>query len=465
MKKALLEFSAPKCRILEEVVDEATKERVMRVEVKWQHAGIVNGNKRRYAREILQREMDRLSPLMDSGAVYGASYHPKDDAEVDDVSHLWESVKMAEDGECTGVVKVLPTERGRNAQAIIKYGGHIGMSSRGFGTTTRKEEVVDGKKVMIDEINPDFMLKSPGDFVLTPSVPDAGIRRMLESRLSEGDDEQDNKGEIMSYKTLDELRTAQPELLKPLDEELVSLKEQVQSLQEKLDFALTEITSLKEKITAYERDVQAVSEGIRNAISVLGTLPGTFPVEVVKEEVADPPKADPPAADPPVVEASVPDPPKADPPAPDSAELEALKAENATLKAEKEAKEAEAAKVVDEKAVTDALKEALEKETPEYRKLIEAELIKDGKSLIEKVEDVAAKVASTKEAISTRIAEEEKSKIRETGLDSKGHITDPEGKATGLSEEQVKSRWVAALKAGYKGDLEQYSKDVLKITK
>lgn len=288
MKKALLEFSAPKCTILEEIVDEVTKERVLRVEVKWQHAGIINGNRRRYSKEILQREIERLSPLMDKGAVYGASYHPQNDAEIDDVSHLWESAKMAEDGECVGVVKVLPTERGRNAQAIIKYGGHIGMSSRGFGTTTRKEEVVDGKKIQVDEINDDFQLKSPGDFVLTPSVPDAGVRRMMESRLKDDEDSEDNKGDIMLHKTIEDLRTAQPELLKPLDEELVALKEEVRTLKEKITTLEAENASLKEKITAYEKEVQAVSEGIRNAISVLGELKGVVP-ETVKEKDPDPP--------------------------------------------------------------------------------------------------------------------------------------------------------------------------------
>jgi len=454
MKQALLEFSAPKCKILEEVVDENSKERVMRVEVKWQHAGIINGNRRRYSKEILAREIARLTPMIEAGSVMGASYHPQNDAEVDDVSHIWESVKMAEDGECTGVVKVLPTERGRNAQAIIKYGGHIGMSSRGFGTTTRKEEVVDGKKVMIDEINPDFQLKSPGDFVLTPSVPDAGVRRMLESRLNDGMDSEDSKGDTMSYRTLEDLRTAQPELVKPLDDEINSLKEEVKGLKEQLTTALDEITSLKEKVTSFEKDVQVVSEGIRNAISVLGKLPGVFE----EEEPAGTSDPGTPATAP-VVAPPVADPNKLVP----DAEKEALKVEIATLKAEKEAKAQAEAQAANEKAVTEALKGILEKEIPEYKKLIEAELIKDGKCLIEKVEDVAAKVTSTKEAISTRIAEEEKSKIRATGTDDKGHITDPEGKSKRLTEEEVKSRWEAALKAGYKGTLEKYSRDVLKL--
>lgn len=184
--KTLLEVITPQCQIIEEQVDEATKERVMRVAVKWQHAGIINGNRRRYSKEILAREITRLSPLIEQGKVHGSSFHPKDSAEVDDVSHLWESIKMESDGSCVGVVKIIPTSRGRNCQALIKAGGWIGMSSRGRGTTTQKEEVVNGKTIKVDEINSDFVLVSPGDFVLGPSVPDAGVLRMMESRLENG---------------------------------------------------------------------------------------------------------------------------------------------------------------------------------------------------------------------------------------------------------------------------------------
>lgn len=195
--KTLLEVITPKCRILSEEVDEATKEKVMRVSVKWQHASIINANKRRYSKEILQREIKRITPLIEQGKISGASFHPEAMGELDDITHLWESVKMTEDGSCIGVVKIIPTARGRNVQTLIKAGGWVGLSSRGTGTTTRKEEVVDGKKVMVDEINNDFVLLSPGDFVLTPSVPDAGIQRMMESRL---------EGETDGAVTLEQLK-------------------------------------------------------------------------------------------------------------------------------------------------------------------------------------------------------------------------------------------------------------------
>lgn len=457
MKKALLEFSAPQCQILTEDVDEKTGERVMRVAVKWQHAGIVNGNKRRYSREILQREMERLQPMMDKGAVYGAAYHPKDDAEVPDISHLWESFKMEEDGSCTGVVKVLPTSHGKDAQVIIKHGGHIGMSSRGYGTSTRREVEVNGKKITIEDINDDFRLKSPGDFVLTPSVPDAGVQRMIESRLSEDEDQEPKTQEdSVVYKQIEELRQAFPELFKPIDEELAWLKERV--------------TELESQVIAYV-------DAARGVITALADMKGVVPEEKADEPEAPAaePAAEPPAAEPAPAVASdttaAEEPPAAAPEAPPAAEpaaaeepkekaaepaaepteVEQLRAENAALKA------AEAKRLANAEIVK-AIETATEKDTAEYQRLIREELVKDGVAAVDKVEDVENKVADVRKKISDLRAAAVRDKVEKAGIGSKGVVPNPEGPSSKLTEEQIRSRWQGAMKAGYKGTLEQYSK-------
>lgn len=185
--KLLLEMTAPEVKVLSEEIDEKTGDKTLRVQVKWQEADRINGNGRRYPRAILQREITRLAPEIKRGAVFACGYHPKDEAEVADVAALWESVEMKSDGQCLGIVKILPTSRGRDAQVIIHAGGHIGMSSRGYGTVTPKEEedVHTGKKVRFDEVNPDYRLKSPGDFVLNPSVVDSGVVGMFEARFKD----------------------------------------------------------------------------------------------------------------------------------------------------------------------------------------------------------------------------------------------------------------------------------------
>lgn len=456
-KPLLLEVTAPEARIIEEIIDEKTPgERALRVEVKWQHAGVINGNGRRYRKELLQREVDRLKPLMEKGEVFGATYHPKGEAEVDDISHIWESVDMKPDGSWMGVVKIIPTERGKNAMAIIKHSGRLGMSSRGYGSITSKEETVDGKTVKVDEVNDDFILKSFGDFVLTPSVPDAGTQHILEARFEKETDAPTQLTEEKTmYKTVDELRAAQPELLKPIDEELTGLKTQVNELSEKVKVLEAQSADLNQLVEELGLVIENLVFGVRSAISSMSELPGVIPEEEEAEEVpAVEKKPDEKPAEKPVEK-----------PADEAlkTELEAEKARAMKAETELQAiKDAQVAKDTKDK-ILGALKEALAKENSEYQKLIEAELVKDGKPLIEKLEEVAAKVAEAKEKISTAKAAAAKAEIEKTGIVEKGHVADPEKTATVLTEEQIKARWRNALAAGYTGDLAKYTKDVLKL--
>jgi hypothetical protein len=453
-KPLLLEITAPKVEIIERIIDEKNPNNTaLRVKVKWQHSGIVNGNGRRYRSELLQREVDRLKPLLEQGKILGASFHPKGEAEVDDVSHIWESVDKESDGSWMGIVKIIPTQHGKNAMAIVEHGGFIGMSSRGYGTVTTKEESVDGKTIKVDEVNDDFSLKSFGDFVLTPSVVDAGTRQILEARFEkETDAPNELNEEKPMFKTLDEIRAAHADLLKPLDEEIAGLKTQVTTLSEKIKVMEAQNADLNQLVEELGLVIENLVLGVRTSISSLSELPGVIPTEEEAEEVP---------AEKPATEK------KTDEKSADVALKTELEAEKArALKAETELKgikEAQEAKDTSEKIRT-ALKEALAKETPEYQKLIEAELVKEGKLLIEKLEEVATKVTEAKEKISTAKAAEKKEEIIKTGIEEVGKVANPETTATPLTEEQIKTRWRQARTAGYKGNLEQYSKDILKLS-
>jgi len=462
-KKCLLEFTAPQAKILDEAIDEKTGDRTMRVEVKWQHAGVINGNGRRYPREVMNREIERLQPMITEGRVFGASYHPKGDAEVRDISHIWESISMDTDGSCVGIVKVLPTNEGRNAQVIIKNGGRIGLSSRGYGSTTKKEEIVAGRRVVVDEINPDYTIKSPGDFVLTPSVPDASTRQILENRYETEDskelsemqetEEMDKK----EYKSLEELKADFGALIKPLDDELATLKEQNKTLGDKIVALEGEKVELQNILGGLGEESVAVSEVLREVAETILEIPGVMPEDEGTRVEGEPETDVPPIVDAPptppegqeLVDAKA----KADA---EKKRADSLEAELTALKTGKEA-EAQAAMI---KA---AFGEALKNDTPEYKVLIEAELVKDGKVLIEKKEDVVAKVEEVRKKISETKAKELQEKIKGTkgGIEEKGHVEDTNRLV--LTEAQKQARYEMAVAAGFKGDLEKYSKEVLKL--
>lgn len=196
MKKKFLEYQLTEFELLEK--RETSEGTEQDVKVKWQHADKVNKNERLYRKGLLQREIEKTNSKMATGeTIWGHAFHPKDGiGRPQDISHKWKSISMATDGVCTGVLTLVPTPVGKTMQTLVRH-GKMGISSRGFGTTTERRGVVDGKKVHYLEVNDDFEMITPGDFVVAPSVAGAGniVEEIqnLESQLNKTDDDSRKK--------------------------------------------------------------------------------------------------------------------------------------------------------------------------------------------------------------------------------------------------------------------------------
>lgn len=194
-RREILEYMPGTCEILSEGKDKQGSD-TLRAKVLWQAAGVINGNKRRYRKEILEREIKRLTPKIAEGEVWGCSYHPEDGVgRVQDISHQWQKVWLDEKtGECFGELEVLGTSAGKDLQVLLRK-GKIGMSSRGRGTLTKMTEKINGVEETFDDVNDDYQMLTPGDFVLGPSVENAGVIQILESQLNaeNADDETESE--------------------------------------------------------------------------------------------------------------------------------------------------------------------------------------------------------------------------------------------------------------------------------
>ena len=180
MRDLILEFGNPKFKVIEEKKDK-WGEKYLRANAIWQRADFINSNSRLYPRKILEKEITRLDENIKAGQVVGLSHHPPDaHGKVNDVSHIWESISIDKDGTCRGTLTVIPTEDGKNIIELIKAGVRVPLSSRGVGTLTKKDKIIDGKKVEYNEVGNDFKLLSPGDFVLSPGVEGAGLTEIME---------------------------------------------------------------------------------------------------------------------------------------------------------------------------------------------------------------------------------------------------------------------------------------------
>jgi len=92
-----------------------------------------NNNKRRYRKELLEREMDKISRKMEARSLWGELGHPTSpETQPDKIAILVEALEW-KGNNVYGRAKVLNTPMGKIAQELVKQ-GRLGISSRGLGT-------------------------------------------------------------------------------------------------------------------------------------------------------------------------------------------------------------------------------------------------------------------------------------------------------------------------------------------
>jgi hypothetical protein len=160
-----------------QVLEESKANGTMVIEGVFQRAGQPNQNKRIYEKKILVREMGRLDESIKERRLMGELDHPSHDSvKLQNVSHLITNLRM-EGNEMIGRAEILSTPAGQVAQALIKGGVKLGISSRGMGTLS---EADNGFK----KVNGDFKLVT-FDLVADPSTKGAFPALVNESHDSQ----------------------------------------------------------------------------------------------------------------------------------------------------------------------------------------------------------------------------------------------------------------------------------------
>jgi hypothetical protein len=148
-----------------QVLEESKASGTMKIQGIFQRANTPNHNNRIYERKLLLREMDRLGDSIHERRLMGELDHPSHDAiKLQNVSHLITNLKM-NGNEMIGEAEILNTPAGQVAQALIRGGVKLGISSRGMGSL---KEGPEGHAV----VNPDFKLVT-FDLVADPSTKGA----------------------------------------------------------------------------------------------------------------------------------------------------------------------------------------------------------------------------------------------------------------------------------------------------
>ena len=159
-----------------ESIDKTSKKKRLYLEGITLQAEVVNANKRIYPMPVLKEAITRYcnKHLSDNRAV-GELDHPAENLHKinpDRISHKFVDVKQDGNNFITKAL-VLDTTCGKQVKNLIEGGVKIGMSQRGFGKTTRKNDVA-----MVE----DLFLVTLADIVIDPSAPQAFSQAIYENK-------------------------------------------------------------------------------------------------------------------------------------------------------------------------------------------------------------------------------------------------------------------------------------------
>lgn len=155
MIKKLREIYETKVKIL----DENKNSNVMNVSVPFIQADEKNINGRTYPISLLKREVARVQGSVKKGSFIGTGDHPSSGTEdIATASHIVTALSLDEKGQGTAELRILPTERGKTVQTLIRNNAQLGVSIRGFGTVSKDGRVADDYKLAgLDVVlNPSF---------------------------------------------------------------------------------------------------------------------------------------------------------------------------------------------------------------------------------------------------------------------------------------------------------------------
>jgi len=170
-------------------VDKSTKENDGRVYLTgiFSKADVPNQNSRIYPRSILEREVNKLMPLIKDNQIYGQLDHPSSSIiEFSTASHLIKDLWWGEDGTLYGKIQVLREhESGKKILAALKEEGKIGISSRAVGGTEAASMHAEYAQYPDTEIVTEDLNLLTWDVVINPSVYGAFLSPITENLMVE----------------------------------------------------------------------------------------------------------------------------------------------------------------------------------------------------------------------------------------------------------------------------------------
>ena len=161
---------------VEVITEERNGKKTLYIKGPFLQSECINRNGRMYPFSIMEKEVKRYNEnYICKGRALGELGHPDGPTvNLDRVSH--QITELYRDGNnFIGKAKILSTPMGKIAEALLKEGVMLGVSSRGIGSLRSTQNGYS-------EVGEDFMLATAADIVADPSAPDAFVQGIMEGK-------------------------------------------------------------------------------------------------------------------------------------------------------------------------------------------------------------------------------------------------------------------------------------------
>lgn len=195
---------------------EVNGQKYMRVSGVFGRADERNANNRIYPSKLIERETRNLSERSGKDTVFMQADHPSDgQSRISDTAAILRSVSYdPATKEVIGEADVLPTHKGGDLASIIRAGGKVGISARGFGTVSAGEHA--GQKG--DIVNEDYKLVTY-DFVVGQSTRGAVVSSFAEQAEAIASLEETDMSVDLKTISIDAFKAARPDIVTAIAEE------------------------------------------------------------------------------------------------------------------------------------------------------------------------------------------------------------------------------------------------------
>jgi len=252
-----------------------------------------NRNGRVYTRKEFQPHFDALKKVVESGTCVGELDHPKQfETTLKNVSHKIEDIWIDEaNNRVMGRIKLLDTDAGKNAKALVDAGVPLHISSRAAGTVSENKSVkihklftydlVDTpgfKNAQLGSVNESFGFSNESSD--TEEFSDFAIYE-VEKQIKKDIDELNNKKETNTMEYIKESEFNKytdftKEAIDSIKQEVAEMKEIQESIIEQNDSIVDEYSNAK-----FKTRFDAVDEKISNIEKVAESI--KLELESIKE--------------------------------------------------------------------------------------------------------------------------------------------------------------------------------------